>query len=292
MNLPKTALILWTRNAENRIQDWILYHAFEGIDIFFVMDDRSDDGTVAKLKEIRSKYNIDIRIEKDSDDIGNRYDPNTTHTDRYSRDKSCFHRGWRMITRGIQELIKINPDCICGALDIDEFLVSNKEQKIANTLIEIFSRNIAPCLFVFNFDVSPTIEPYTLEDWYITSEKTRFRWDFKAMQNNYPYKYRCKSFWVAGSKSYLDDAHKAYSSSQLQQMGVDEVLCHPDPFTPVDIVAKGASISSHEILRMHHFRNPELAKGKIKKTVDYTLINRALNARQYFEAQQKGMDLW
>jgi hypothetical protein len=252
----KNVIITQLKDQSDRIKDWILYHHEQGFDTFIMYDDSSEDDTVEKMKLIRDSYNINIIINK-SDGFGNVYSfENCKNSESYHGDVTLSDRIRRSFTSGNNIVKSINPDAISVFVDVDEFLVSNLDEKISTTIEnELKNRNIDQ-LVINSFDVLD--DGYELGDWYTTNKRTSKRWDslkFKEYGLN-----RYKSLVISAK---MDEAVHVHYLRLIE--GRTEA-------TLQELIDSKYRIDDYK-LRIHHFRKPNL-QFNIEYTDDFTLINK------------------
>lgn len=171
----KNVIITQLKDQSDRIKDWILYHHEQGFDTFIMYDDSSEDDTVEKMNSIKDSYNINIIINK-TDGLGNVYSSeNCKNSESYHGDVTLSDRIRRSFTSGNNIVKSINPNAVSVFIDVDEFLVSDSNEKISSIIEnELITRNIDQ-LVINSFDILDN--GYDLGDWYTTNLNTSKRWD-------------------------------------------------------------------------------------------------------------------
>lgn len=133
----KNCIITQAKDQSFRLKDWILYHKEEGFDTIIYFDDYSEDNSVEVMKNISSKYNINIIINY-SDNIGNRKTKQEmTNSNSYGGDISINNRLIRSYNTGLKIARGLNTDSICAIIDVDEFLVSNCDKKVVDVISDM-----------------------------------------------------------------------------------------------------------------------------------------------------------
>jgi hypothetical protein len=250
-NLINT-IIFQAKNQKQRLLPWLLYHKYYGFDKFIYFDDHSNDGSVEACKEIAQKYDIDLSV-TNTDGIGPLYDYTQTQNSNSYGGTSFVNRIVRSYNKGI-ELIKntpINENSFIGFLDIDEFLVSNSDETIGFILKNEQHNH----LYVQSFD----IQNVSLDDFYPSSEKTKYRWCEES---------RKSTIFSSRGKSLI--RLKNLTTPLQEKDNVVHILYD-----------NGYKFYESEILRIHHFRIPCL-DNNIKFIEDYTLINKSNEVKKYY----------
>lgn len=266
----KNVIITQLKDQSNRISDWILYHNDEGFDTFIIFDDKSQDDTLEKIRDIKEIHGINI-IVMDTDSRGNIYSSDQCKdSESYHGDGSLNDRIKRSFTRGNEIVKEINPEAICAFIDVDEFLVSERDEPIADIINEQISKRGIDQLVINSFDVYDS--GYEIGDWYTTSAETNLKWDeseFKRMNI-----LRYKSLVISGKMKdvvhvhYLRNIEGLPESSELQ-----------------DLIDSKYRISD-DVLRIHHFRKPNINMFDISFSEDNTLIDRISKLRNKIENER------
>jgi len=257
-------IITQLKNQSERILDWVLYHNNEGFDTFIIYDDFSQDSTVEQINNIKNNYNINILLYY-TDNIGGQYGINDCkNSNSYASDQTFHHRLFRSYISANDYVKSINPDAICAVIDVDEFLVSNSDKKIIEIISELLTSKNVDQLVINSFDINAN---YDLKDWYTASDSTKNRWDFEntlktEFRNRYKSVIISKNFNTCGSPHIL--------------RWVD------DPIINGKNLIDDFRIWDFEILRIHHFRKPNL-HSNINFTEDFTLINKMKLIKERFK---------
>lgn len=196
----KYVIITQLRNQELRVYDWIKYHSSQGFDTFIIFDDYSDDGTILEIERAKTKLSVNI-ILKNSDGVGGRYD--STSSQKYAEDVSLHQRLCRSYDSGLKIAKEINEDSICAVIDVDEFLLSDSDEKVTHVIEEIFNDNGCQQVLVFNFDIR---HDYILEKDFLYKNNFQ-RWDYDDMNNDDVWKNRCKSIVIAKYVNFVNFVH-------------------------------------------------------------------------------------
>lgn len=229
-------IITQLKNQSIRIKDWILYHYNEGFDGFIIFDDFSEDSTKEEIIKIRDEYNINI-ILKETDGVGGTYDiSNCGNSNSYGHDSSLNHRIQRSYTEGNNILKSINPEAFCAFIDVDEFFVTSTEKKIYEVINELFSDNLRQIL-IFSFDVK---HDYELTKGFILNSKN-IRWTYEFLDSH--------PVWFARGKSII-------KTKFLETCTFVHAILDPVPPSPHSEYSK--EIRNYDLLRMHHYRVPNL----------------------------------
>lgn len=241
----KYAIITQVGNQEERVYDWIKYHRAFGFDTFVIFDDHSLDKTRDEIKRAKNDFGDINFILKLTDFEGNFYDiESCKNSNDYQYDLSLNDRIKRSYTRGNNIVKSINPDAICCLIDQDEFIFSNYEN--INIISNIFEQNNCAQILVQNFDV---LDDYKLEKNFLFNNSKFTRWDYNETMKHPIWNKRVKSFHIS---KFLD---------------VCTFVHHP----PVN--GKTYYCNDFDLLRMLHFRKPNLYANDIKFVEDLNFFN-------------------
>jgi len=162
------------KNEEKRIQEWILYHKSLGIKDFCLVNDYSTDKSIELIKSIHD-VNVDI-LNSDCPEL--LYFKNSEMTEIYKGNVLLAHN---IITnfKKIHNfcLNKYGENIIIGYFDVDEFIFSNSNYDVIETIL----KNIKdwPVLSLHSLEVDST--KFTLNSWVTLqttkamSEKSKFK---------------------------------------------------------------------------------------------------------------------
>jgi hypothetical protein len=251
----KNCIITQAKDQADRLTDWILYHYEQGFDTFLYFDDYSEDNSIEILNSLKEKYGINIIInysDKVGDTINKDYMNNANF---YGGNISVNYRIIRSYNQGFKIINSINPDAICAVIDVDEFLVSNNDEKIVDIIDSVIHENSH--LYIHSFDVN---DNFILENWYTTQEVTKYRWDFESRKNTH---------FINRGKSVC----KANYITEIPQ-GPNYVHILKD-------VTNNVSVDNFELLRIHHFRKPIL-DTTITMIEDLNLINKMKKIKEKY----------
>jgi hypothetical protein len=241
----KYAIVTQIRNQENRIYDWLKYHSSQGFDTFIIFDDFSDDSTESEIRRAESELFINVILEK-SDNIGGQYKADDSQS--YAWDSSLHERLCRSYDRGIKIATSLNKDSICAVIDVDEFLVSDSNEKVTTIIQNIFDYNKCSQILVFNFDIR---HDYKLEKGFLYKNKFE-RWNYDDVNNDDIWKNRCKSIVISSHVSSVNFVH---------------LIINPPS-------SETFSNRDYSLLRMLHFRIPNQPNtSNIKFVKDKKLCN-------------------
>ena len=234
----KYVIITQIKNQEDRVYDWIKYHHEQGFDSFVIFDDFSEDGTVQEIKKAENELNINL-ILNNTDGIGGTYNiDNCKNSESYGHDSSFHDRICRSYTKANQIVKDVNPEAICVAIDVDEFLISDSDQKLTTIIENYFNSKKCKQILVFNFDVK---HDYNLEKGFLYKNSFT-RWDYNDLDNDETWKTRCKSIVI---------------SKHLDKVTFVHYLINPRP-------PETYECREYMNLRMLHFRIPNLNSNNIK----------------------------
>lgn len=229
-------IITQLKNQSKRIKDWILYHHNEGFDGFIIFDDFSEDSTEEEIIKVKNEYNINVIVKK-TDGIGGTYDINNCgNSNSYGNDSSLNHRIQRSYTEGNNILKSINPEAFCAFIDVDEFFVTSSNKKIYEVINDLFLENLRQTLII-SFDVR---HDYDLNDDFIVNSKN-LRWSYEFLDSHPVFFARGKS--IIKSK-FLDKCTFVHA-----------IL---DPIPPSPHAEYSKEIRNYDLLRIHHYRVPNL----------------------------------
>jgi len=247
----KHVMITQLKNQEERIFDWLLYHHKEGIDNFIIFDDFSQDNTLGEIDDFRTKYNVSLQVHN-TDERGRNYSiEQSKNSEIYGSDKALNDRILRSYTRGNNIVKEINPKAFCYFFDVDEFLVTDEENKISDIVESLFIDGHNQ-LLIYNFDVAHN---YNLEKGFIYKNENYFRWDYNDVNSHKVWKTRCKCIVISEHCKIANFVHG--------------ILPNRD---------KTIEIRNYSKLRMHHFRIPNLPNSeKIKFVPDLTVKNKMIS---------------
>jgi hypothetical protein len=262
-NIPTKCIVTQSKDQSVRLKDWILYHFDQGFDTFVFFDDFSEDDSVSTLKKLKNDYGINIII-KYSDGIGNRKSKeDMSNSETYGGDVSINYRILRSYNVGLNLLKKLNPDSICAFIDVDEFLVSNNSEKVSETISRIMSERNIDLVYIHSFDIKNV---YPLKEWYISDESTSLRWDFNSRLSS-DYKNRGKSVCIVKSLQEIKQMpNYVHQLREIQEFEAERI-----------------SVDDYKLLRIHHFRNPNLIGEAIQYTNDFTLIEKAKSIKNKYQ---------
>jgi hypothetical protein len=254
----KNCIITQAKDQADRIKDWVLYHHSEGFDTFIYFDDYSSDNSIDILKSLREKYGINIHIYH-SDGIGSKKNrEEMKNSDSYGGDISINYRIIRSYNNGLEMVRKSNPNAICALIDVDEFLITNNDEKVSDVIKRISNERNSDHILVHSFDVR---DDFSLGEWYTTQEETSYRWDYESRDKGI-YKSRVKSITtpiftneIPQGPGYVHDMR------DLTREEIDKI-----------------SIREYDILRIHHLRKPIMDKT-IDLVKDTTLLEKMVKLR-------------
>lgn len=234
-------IVCQVKNVGNRIFDWIKYHAFIGFDTFIIFDDHSEDDTESEIYKASKIFNkLKIILSKTI------IEPNSkiysleqcANSNLYANDNALDKRIQSSYTKGNNMVKNINPEAVCAFIDTDEFIFI-KDNNIENVKT-IFEKNNCVQILMFNFDIK---DDYTLEKNFLFKNKFQ-RWSFNGVNEHPVWSTRCKPIFKSKSLDF----------------------CHWVHVLNVD--GKTHDCRDYDILRMHHFRKPNLQNGDTIEFVD------------------------
>lgn len=216
-------MITVLRNQEQRIFDWIDYHIKVGFDTFIIYDDNSTDNSVNEVHLAREKFpNINIFVSSTDGvggyGIGGPYSYVNNH-------QGVDDRRNRYFTEANNYVKNINPEAICAALDVDEFLASDYNLK--DSLKQLFAQGHKQIL-VMNVDIK---HDYDLKKGFIQNNNF-MRWNYTDIENHEIWKTRTKSIFIS---KYLNQFEWVHNPMR------ETYVC-----------------KDYELLRFYHFRIPNL----------------------------------
>lgn len=247
----KHILITQARNESIRLKNWVAYHASQGIDALVFFDDYSTDDTKSNLVQICQQYNVDLHYNI-TDGFGDIFE--TGNSESYGHSQSCNHRIIRSLSYGLYHAQQTYTNAICYCLDVDEYMVSNSDNTIADIVEKLFADKGVYRIYCHSFDVFPS---YSLTEWITNQPQSCYRWSFES---------RNKSIFRSRGKSITLPQHTPLplplASNVVHDLGL--VVHHLENYKQFDM------------LRIHHFRNPPLVDNNynIEFCEDYTLINK------------------
>jgi hypothetical protein len=258
----KNCIITQAKDQSNRLKDWIIYHKEQGFDLFIYFDDFSEDDSIENLKEISLKHNINIII-NNTDGLGStKTKVEMSNSNSYLADTSINNRIIRSYNKGLEISRNINPDMVCAIIDVDEFLVTNRVERVADVIKDTMLEKKTKHLYIHSFDVSDDFE---INDWYSTNEITRFRWDYDY-RNDTVYKYRGKSICV---------------SSEIEKIPEGPNYVHSLRDCDVEYINK-INVTDFDTLRIHHYRKPCMDKS-FKFIEDRTLLDKMKKIKEKYD---------
>ena len=258
----KNCIITQSKDQGERLKDWVLYHYEEGFDTFLYFDDYSEDNSIEILNNLKEKYAINIII-RYSDGLGNKKTKSDMkNSESYGGDISINYRIIRSYNTGLEIVRRENPDAKCALLDVDEFLVTNKEDRISDLISTIFDERKTQHLYIHSFDVD---DRFSIEDWYTAQEATSNRWDYASREGS-PYRNRGKS--ISTPRLITEIPQGPNYVHILRDVEESELKNKVD-------------YREYENLRLHHFRKPCL-NNDLKFSQDFTLINKMLKIKEKY----------
>jgi hypothetical protein len=253
-------IITQSKDQGWRLKDWILYHHSEEFDTFIYFDDYSEDNSIYILNDIKEKYNINIIIDY-SDGVGNKKDSILMKdSNSYGGDQSIHNRLIRSYNRGLRMVRDCNPYANCAIIDVDEFIVTNNDIKVTETIENMI--DAYKHIYIQSFDTSDDFE---IDEWYSTNENLSFRWDYNSRKDSI-YKTRGKSICKA---NYIDDIIQGPNYIHVLKDLTTEEL-------------NNIFISDYDKIRIHHLRKP-IMDNNIKMVKDDTLVKKKLKVKEKYE---------
>ncbi len=255
----KNCIITQAKDQGNRLENWVLYHLEQGFDTFIYFDDFSEDDSIGIMESLRDRYGINIII-KYSDGVGNRMSREAMqNSESYGGDTSINYRIIRSFNSGLNIAKKVNPNSICAFIDVDEFLVSNTDDKAADIIAEHMSKN-KDLIYIHSFDVE---DRYSIDNWYTSNPETRMRWDYESRSKS-DFRNRGKSACIANS--------------------IEEIFQLPNYVHQLREIKDGEDVSFNDFdkLRIHHFRKPNLPTSTIQYAEDRTLIEKTNKIKEKY----------
>lgn len=239
------------RNESLRLEEWILYHFYQGFDSFILFDDWSEDNSIEIIDKLRSKYKINIIIEK-TDGKGVKF-KNGSETNLYQGNGDVNWRIARSATRGLEIARRNNPDCNIFIGEVDEFLHTPLDIKITDLIQELQIKHGQKHLYIQSFDICDNFE---LNSNILTQPCTQKRWSYEYRQRT-KFNDRGKSITTPSVTSIVreEGGHIHYLTTGLKHE-------FPD-----------CKRVNWEILRIHHFRKPSYIP--VWNEFDPTLYNKA-----------------
>jgi hypothetical protein len=258
-------IITQLKNQSGRMLDWILYHWTEGFDTFIIYDDHSEDSTLNEIEQIKNKYGINIFVFK-TENIGRVYNiDECKNSESYLGDHNLSLRIFKSYLKSNNFVKEQNPDAICAVIDVDEFLVTNENRKVSETIREIILEMNVEQLVINSFDI---LDKYEIKDWYTSDNQTSLRWDFNSVIKDGTYRNRYKSIIIS---KYFDNCESPH------------ILRWPnDPIVNGKNLIDSFRIFDFDKLRIHHFRKPNL-NSNIEFSEDNILINKMKIIRDKYE---------
>jgi hypothetical protein len=234
----ENVIITQLRNQEDRIYEWLKYHSNEGFDSFIIFDDFSEDASLSEIRRFENDFSwISVKVLK-TDGIGGMYSvEQCKNSESYGQDTSLHSRLFRSYDIGNQIVKKVNPAAICAIIDVDEFLITEGEDRITDILKAIFGEKKCDQLQVVNFDV---MDDYHLEKGFIKKNIENFKfWDDADVNNHAIWKNRFKCIVKSGSVDGVATVHHILDN--LKNKDVNNFIER-----------------DYRKLRMIHFRKPNL----------------------------------
>jgi hypothetical protein len=249
----KHVIITQARNVSIRLENWIAYHASQGINCLIFFDDFSVDSSKKRIIEICNKYRIDLELLA-TDGKGQMFD--TTDSELYGHSVSCNYRIVRSLSRGLDIANIKYGQCICYLIDVDEYVVSDMDSSISDIVENMMETKKIDRIYCHSFDVD---NKYTLSNWITNQPASCSRWDYES-RNQTKFKNRGKSICKSD-----------YAKTPLIQHGG---VVHDLGY----IVDESEHAHDYSVLRMHHFRIPPLIDSKKQITFieDKTLYNKTI----------------
>lgn len=259
----KNCIITQAKDQSNRLKDWVLYHKEEGFDTIIYFDDYSEDNSVEVINDISKKYDINVIVNY-SDNIGNKKTKEEmNNSNSYGGDISIHNRLIRSYNSGLQIARSINPNAVCGIIDVDEFLVTNTEKKVVDVIGDLMCDMNLNHIFINSFDISDDFDPN--EYWYSTSENTKFRWDYEYRSETM-YKNRGKSICIASDVIEIPQGPNYIHV--LKKYG-------PGYFDRMDV-------QDYDLLRIHHYRKPCMDRS-FKFIEDRTILDKMIKIKDKYD---------
>ena len=252
-------IITQLKNQDKRVYDWMKYHYREGFDSFILFDDSSEDNTIVEIQRFKNDFSdcyVSINM---TDGIGRQHSiDNCSNSNSYLFDTELSDRILRSVNKGLEIVKEINPNSVCVVIDVDEFLLTDENDKIVNVISSIYKENNISNdnvyqICVFNFDVK---DDYNLEKGFLT-KNIFLRWDYDSMDNHPNYRCRHKSMVIA---------------KRLEKIRFIHYLRGPDIVPTTDI--HSVDFRDYRRLRMIHFRKPNQFDADISYVEDPILIKR------------------
>lgn len=249
------------RNESSRLEEWILYHSYQGFDSFILFDDWSDDNSVEILNKLRDKYSLNIIVEK-TDGKGVKY-KNSSETNSYNGNIDVAWRIARSATKGLEIARQNNPHSIIFIGEVDEFLHTPLDIKIVDLIENLQLKHNEKHLYIQSFDVC---DSFTLDKPILTQACTTNRWG---------YQWRKKTIFNDRGKSITTPST---TDKVLEQGGHIHYLTTGDK----NIFPQSKRVD-WQTLRIHHFRKPSYIQNF--NEYDDSLYKKAIKIKEYFNVQ-------
>ena len=252
-------IIVQSKNQEERLLPWFLYHKNQGFSKFLYFDDFSEDNSVKTALEIRDLYDIDIEVhETDGKGTMHSYE-NSRDSNSYGTSSLC-DRIIRSYNSGLEILRNQMDDAYVAFIDTDEYLVTSIPDKTVVDVINDFNNEH---LYIHSFDVKDGFSngdfPY--------NDESSYRWDFEDRKKNKVYWQRGKSI---GGLNLVD--------KMKELPNVVHTITSPPERGPTGTYYDALNIENYDVLRIHHFRKPN-QDPNIKITFDNTLTKKCLKSK-------------
>jgi len=247
----KYVIVTQIKNQEDRVFEWMVYHMNQGFDSFIIYDDGSEDKTIEEINKFISEFpKIKVLIEK-TDGIGGSYNINQCkNSESYGTDKSFHDRLNRSYTKGNQIAYKNNIESICAFIDVDEFLLTEKDKKVIDIIENIFNEKDIMQISVINFDVK---DDYILKKNFIKENLNSFEyWDDECVNLHPIWKNRVKCVVKSKFVKNISFVHNIAQETQNYTYYVER---------------------NYNKLRLLHFRKPNLPNSSEIKFVKNNLIS-------------------
>lgn len=237
------------RNESHRLEEWVLYHLHQGFDSFILFDDFSEDDSVEKLNTLKSKYGINIIVEK-TDGKGAKF-KNSSETNSYNGNGQVASRVARSATKGIEIARNINPDCVIFIGEVDEFLHTPLDIKISDLILNLQNEHSEKHLYIQSYDVC---DEFNFDSWITCQEVTANRWSHEFRKNTI-FHDRGKSITTPKTTNKV-----AEEGGHIHYLTTGDYRSFPE-----------SKRIDPNILRIHHFRKPSYLRTW-NKTDDSLLV--------------------
>jgi hypothetical protein len=250
----KHVIISQARNISIRLENWIAYHASQGVNCLIFFDDFSIDSSKNRITEVCKKYSVDLEL-LSTDGKGQMFD--TENSELYGDSTSCNYRIVRSLSRGLDIANIKYGQCICYLIDVDEYIVSDLDSNISDIVENIMETKKIERIYCHSFDID---NKYIVSNWITNQTAACSRWDYESRKQT-KFKNRGKSICKSD-----------YAKTPLIQYGG---VVHDLGY----VVNESEHMHEYSKLRMHHFRTPPLTDPNkdIIFVEDKTLYNKTIN---------------